>query len=234
MTNKKKLDSRSNKRKIKLPNKYNDHVMSSLSQNRANPEPPMNCDEIRVNIGGNQVDCDELEVNKLGDEINKIRDLSERYEEVSDDESDKLADIGSENLVRSCLPFWFIEEFPYGFKEIVDNGNGNWLFKFTKTNGMMEVVNKSPWMEAWTNDGISAIDSSIGKPKIMDNMTSYVCKNGVGRTEFARVLMEIKAKKGFKNEIVIQYIYKDKNYVVPTGRVVVPTFNAEENAEKRI
>ncbi|GJX67397.1 hypothetical protein Tco_0303124 [Tanacetum coccineum] len=112
MTNKKKLDSRSNKRKIKLPNKYNDHVMSSLSQNRANPEPPMNCDEIRVNIGGNQVDCDELEVNKLGDEINKIGDLSERYEEVSDDESDKLADIGSENLGSN------LECLDEGFKEI--------------------------------------------------------------------------------------------------------------------
>nr|GEX17601.1 hypothetical protein [Tanacetum cinerariifolium] len=132
----------------------------------------------------------------------------------------------------------------YGYKEIVDNGNGNWLFKFTRMNGMMEVVDKSPWMvnnkplivqkwnpslglekvepvvwiklfnmpmKAWNNDGISAIASGIGKPKIMDSMTSYVCKSKMGRTEYARVLVEIEAKKGFKNEVVIQYRDKEKN-----------------------
>ncbi|GKB19604.1 RNA-directed DNA polymerase, eukaryota, reverse transcriptase zinc-binding domain protein, partial [Tanacetum coccineum] len=65
-------------------------------------------------------------------------------------------------------------------------------------------------MEAWTNEGISAIASCIGKPKIMDSMTSYVCKNRLGRTEFARVLVEIEAIKGFKNEVEIQYRDKDQ------------------------
>ncbi|GJX72614.1 RNA-directed DNA polymerase, eukaryota, reverse transcriptase zinc-binding domain protein [Tanacetum coccineum] len=44
----------------------------------------------------------------------------------------------------------------------------------------------------------------------MDSMTSYVCKNGLGRTEFARVLVEIEAIKGFKNEVEIQYRDKDQ------------------------
>ncbi|GJU97300.1 RNA-directed DNA polymerase, eukaryota, reverse transcriptase zinc-binding domain protein [Tanacetum coccineum] len=101
----------------------------------------------------------------------------------------------------------------YGFKEIVDNGNGKWLFKFNRMNGMMEVVNKSPWMVNNKPLIVQKWDPSIGigKPKIMDNMTSYVCKSGMGRTEFARVLVEIEAKKGFKSEVVIQYRDKDKN-----------------------
>ncbi|GKD36247.1 RNA-directed DNA polymerase, eukaryota, reverse transcriptase zinc-binding domain protein, partial [Tanacetum coccineum] len=80
-----------------------------------------------------------------------------------------------------------------------------WLFKFNKEDGMLEVATKSPWkvnvwvklfnmpMEAWTNDGVSAISSCIGKPKIMDSMTAYVCKNGLGTTEYARVLVKIQA-----------------------------------------
>ncbi|GJX72613.1 zinc knuckle CX2CX4HX4C containing protein [Tanacetum coccineum] len=34
----------------------------------------------------------------------------------------------------------------YGFKEIIDNGNGRWLFKFNKEEGLSEVVAKSPWI----------------------------------------------------------------------------------------
>nr|GEV80759.1 hypothetical protein [Tanacetum cinerariifolium] len=74
----------------------------------------------------------------------------------------------------------------YGFKEIIYNGNGRWLFKFSREEGLSE-------------------------PKIMDSMTTYVCKNGMGITEFARVLVEIEAAKGFNNEVEIQC--RDKNQV---------------------
>ncbi|GJW92195.1 RNA-directed DNA polymerase, eukaryota, reverse transcriptase zinc-binding domain protein [Tanacetum coccineum] len=143
--------------------------------------------------------------------------------------------------------------YRYGFKEIVDNGNGNWLFKFSNEQGMPYVVNQSPWivngrplmlqkwdtsvgmktiepkkvpvyiklldnpMEAWTTKGISAISSSVGKPMIMDNMTE-VCKNGVGRTEFAGVLVEINADKGFKEKVELQY--KDKKNQVKGTKIV--------------
>ncbi|GJT23296.1 RNA-directed DNA polymerase, eukaryota, reverse transcriptase zinc-binding domain protein [Tanacetum coccineum] len=136
----------------------------------------------------------------------------------------------------------------YGYKDIVDNGNGKWLFKFSRDDGLNEVAAKSlrmvngkpllvyrwdpsigldkvepsvlpVWvklcnmlMEAWTNVGISAIASCLGKPKIMDSMTTYVCKSGMGRTKFARVLVEIEAIKGLKDEIELQY--RDKNQVV--------------------
>nr|GEY15601.1 hypothetical protein [Tanacetum cinerariifolium] len=103
-----------------------------------------------------------------------------------------------------------------GFKQIMDNGNGRWLFKFNNEQGMNSVVEQSPWMvpmEAWSTEGISAISSSIGRPIVMDNMTAYVCKNGTGKTEYARVLVEVEveASKGFKEEVVLQYRDKNQN-----------------------
>ncbi|GJW79530.1 RNA-directed DNA polymerase, eukaryota, reverse transcriptase zinc-binding domain protein [Tanacetum coccineum] len=34
----------------------------------------------------------------------------------------------------------------FGYKEIIDNGNGKWLFKFSNEIGMVTVANQSPWM----------------------------------------------------------------------------------------
>lgn len=58
---------------------------------------------------------------------------------------------------------------------------------------------------------LSAIASSIGIPIIMDTMTANVCQNGVGRTEYARVLVEVDARKEFKNQIELQYRDKDQS-----------------------
>ncbi|GJZ86040.1 RNA-directed DNA polymerase, eukaryota, reverse transcriptase zinc-binding domain protein [Tanacetum coccineum] len=64
--------------------------------------------------------------------------------------------------------------------------------------------------EAWTRDGISALASSLGKPLRMDNITAQACQTGRGRATFARVLVEFDVKKGYKDEIGIQYMSKDK------------------------
>ncbi|GKE27079.1 RNA-directed DNA polymerase, eukaryota, reverse transcriptase zinc-binding domain protein [Tanacetum coccineum] len=65
----------------------------------------------------------------------------------------------------------------FRFREIIDNGNGKWLFKFSNKQGMNKVEpTKIPvWvklfevpMEAWTVEGISAISSSVGRPLIME------------------------------------------------------------------
>ncbi|GJY79591.1 hypothetical protein Tco_0485392 [Tanacetum coccineum] len=110
-----------------------------------------------------------------------------------------LNELGEEVVV-------FYEEMArFGFKKIIDSGNGRWLFKFFKEARLNEVASKSPWMV----NGISAIASCLGKHKIMDSMTYYVYKSRLGRTKYARVLVEIKAKKGLKEEIELQY--RDKN-----------------------
>nr|GEV82469.1 zinc knuckle CX2CX4HX4C [Tanacetum cinerariifolium] len=56
-------------------------------------------------------------------------------------------------------------------------------------------------LEAWTVNGISALVSRIVKPLIMDAVTASICKLGVGRIGFARVLVEIQAKKGLHDKI---------------------------------
>lgn len=68
-------------------------------------------------------------------------------------------------------------------------------------------------LEAWTNKGISALSSRLGKPILMDSMTASMCQKGMGRIGFARVLVEIDAKKGFQDKIEVQYIDKLNNIV---------------------
>ncbi|GKB83474.1 ATPase, F1/V1/A1 complex, alpha/beta subunit [Tanacetum coccineum] len=75
-------------------------------------------------------------------------------------------------------------------------------------------------LEAWTKDGISALASSLGTPLRMDNVTAQACQVGRGRAEFARFLVEFDVKKGFKDEIMIQYKSKE-NVVKGVKKVVV-------------
>ncbi|GKB03041.1 RNA-directed DNA polymerase, eukaryota, reverse transcriptase zinc-binding domain protein [Tanacetum coccineum] len=64
-------------------------------------------------------------------------------------------------------------------------------------------------LEAWSVKGISTSSSMLEKPLVMDNMTASMCHKGTVRAAYARVMVEIDAKKGFKDSIEIQY--NDKN-----------------------
>nr|GEU78215.1 hypothetical protein [Tanacetum cinerariifolium] len=59
-------------------------------------------------------------------------------------------------------------------------------------------------LEAWTIKGISALASKIGKPPVMDNITASMCKMGVGRVGFARVMVDVSAKKPLPYEIKLK------------------------------
>ncbi|GKB77096.1 RNA-directed DNA polymerase, eukaryota, reverse transcriptase zinc-binding domain protein [Tanacetum coccineum] len=70
-------------------------------------------------------------------------------------------------------------------------------------------------LEAWNNKGISKLVRSIGKPLIIDAMTANMCQFGRGRLGYARVLIEVDAKKyneGIKNQNVNKekYVYRPK------------------------
>ncbi|PWA70936.1 hypothetical protein CTI12_AA260310 [Artemisia annua] len=56
-------------------------------------------------------------------------------------------------------------------------------------------------LEAWTTTGISALASRVGTPMIMDTVTASMCKMGVGRIGYARVLVEVSAEKDLPNMI---------------------------------
>ncbi|GKD98302.1 hypothetical protein Tco_1382199, partial [Tanacetum coccineum] len=78
--------------------------------------------------------------------------------------------------------------------------NEVFCFKFKHEEGMKFVLENSPWMK-----GISKLASSIGKPLVMDEMTANMCQYGKGRIGYARVLVEVDARKQFKEGIDVQY-----------------------------
>ncbi|GJW96534.1 reverse transcriptase domain-containing protein [Tanacetum coccineum] len=63
----------------------------------------------------------------------------------------------------------------------------------------------NPPLETLTMKGISALASRIGKPLIMDARTASMCTQNVGRIGYARVLIEVPAKKGLPDKIDIVY-----------------------------
>lgn len=73
-------------------------------------------------------------------------------------------------------------------------------------------------VEAWTVKGISAIASSLGNPLIMDKTTARMCSEGTGNIGFARVLVEIKADREFKEKIEI--CYKDNGLLIRNSKFV--------------
>nr|GEV03579.1 RNA-directed DNA polymerase, eukaryota, reverse transcriptase zinc-binding domain protein [Tanacetum cinerariifolium] len=93
-----------------------------------------------------------------------------------------------------------------GLKDVIDE-NGVFYFKFQDEERIKE---------AWSLKGISALASSIGKPIIIDEVTTKMRVTRIGRIGFARVLMEIDAEKGIKDKIEI--MYKSKNVAEGTKK----------------
>ncbi|GJU91923.1 RNA-directed DNA polymerase, eukaryota, reverse transcriptase zinc-binding domain protein [Tanacetum coccineum] len=67
-------------------------------------------------------------------------------------------------------------------------------------------------LEPWSLKGISAVASRFGTPLIMDQITTNMCKLGNGRLGFARVLVDVEARKGLPEKIEIVFGHCDKNY----------------------
>ncbi|GJT31734.1 RNA-directed DNA polymerase, eukaryota, reverse transcriptase zinc-binding domain protein [Tanacetum coccineum] len=63
----------------------------------------------------------------------------------------------------------------------------------------------NPPLEAWSKKGLSALASRIGSPLIMDAMTTSMCNQGIGRLDYARVLVEVNANKGLEYHIDVMY-----------------------------
>ncbi|GJT29694.1 reverse transcriptase [Tanacetum coccineum] len=61
-------------------------------------------------------------------------------------------------------------------------------------------------------NGISALASRIGKPLVMDSMTAIMCKQGIGKVRYARVLVEVNAKKELPE--LVEIIYKNVEWNV--------------------
>ncbi|GJR95971.1 hypothetical protein Tco_0268145 [Tanacetum coccineum] len=92
----------SNKRNIKLPTKFNDHVMSS-KQKSTNIEASSNIEEIRANNKGIHQNNEDLGEDKLRDEVNS--NMNDRFDEIGEDELGikSVENTDCDNSVKECL-----------------------------------------------------------------------------------------------------------------------------------
>ncbi|GJV65063.1 RNA-directed DNA polymerase, eukaryota, reverse transcriptase zinc-binding domain protein [Tanacetum coccineum] len=85
--------------------------------------------------------------------------------------------------------------------------------------GIQSVIENGHWMVNGKPMFVQKWDPSVlGTPLIMDMVTTNMCKIGTGRVGFARVLIEVEAKKGLHNSTDI--VCKDRENVV-TGKKIV-------------
>nr|GEU57129.1 reverse transcriptase domain, reverse transcriptase zinc-binding domain protein [Tanacetum cinerariifolium] len=88
-------------------------------------------------------------------------------------------------------------------------------------------------IQVFEEDGISLIDTYLGKPIMVDSYTSSMCKDSWGRSSFARCLIEINSEADFKESITIDAslaIYLDTRVV--TNPVVNDTNVSNDGFQK--
>ncbi|GJY16874.1 RNA-directed DNA polymerase, eukaryota, reverse transcriptase zinc-binding domain protein [Tanacetum coccineum] len=83
-------------------------------------------------------------------------------------------------------------------------------------------------LEACSINGISALASSLGNPLIMDTATATMCHNGMGRLDYAKVLVEMDIEKEFKKVIEVQY--RDGENKVKGTKIVNVSYDWKPNA----
>ncbi|GJV18773.1 RNA-directed DNA polymerase, eukaryota, reverse transcriptase zinc-binding domain protein [Tanacetum coccineum] len=88
----------------------------------------------------------------------------------------------------------------FGLGKMFMNGNGFYFFKFKNMEGVQYECGfklKNVPMEAWTKKGISVLASHLGRPIIMDAMTTMMCNQGAERTKDG-----LKQNKGRRKEVL--------------------------------
>ncbi|GKC45013.1 zinc knuckle CX2CX4HX4C containing protein [Tanacetum coccineum] len=166
---------RLSKRKLKIPNLFGDWICSLNTKKHGGDDEGNSNKVIKRDVSMKEWEIGIYSVNELlysGDGLEAYGDMSNEFEKM-----------------------WN----RYGFKDVYDNDNGIFLFKYhnveepEKLHVWVKMCNV-PW-EAWTVKGISVLASRIGKPMIMDVVTASMCQEGIGRTGFARVLVEVSCKE---------------------------------------
>nr|GEY29110.1 RNA-directed DNA polymerase, eukaryota, reverse transcriptase zinc-binding domain protein [Tanacetum cinerariifolium] len=130
---------------------------------------------------------------------------------------DEIFELGNEEGIKEVIKngLWMVNNKPM----VVQKWNIDICFDKAEPKKMpiwVKLLNVP--MEAWSVKGINALASSLGKPIIMDEVTTKMYVTGVGRISFARALVEIDARKGIKDKIKI--MYQSKNVSEGTKKVV--------------
>ncbi|GKD41829.1 hypothetical protein Tco_1266474 [Tanacetum coccineum] len=78
------------------------------------------------------------------------------------------------------------------------------------------------------------IASRLGKPVIMDAMTTKMCNQGIGRFGYARVLIEVDAKKGLHESINIQYCDEEEKIIATKSNKSKTQERSKGDTEQRV
>ncbi|GJZ37889.1 ATPase, F1/V1/A1 complex, alpha/beta subunit [Tanacetum coccineum] len=159
------------------------------------------CGDNSLNISDKQIDSENTDGNKKLDTSLCFRPT------VIDDDGCEFV-VFDEELVSKGSNMWKLTS-TYGFIDVQKRDPNIGLKRKEETKIPLWAKIKNVPLKAWIKDGISALASSLGKTLRMDNITAQACQDGMGKAEFARVLVEFDVKKGFKEEIVIQYKSKE-------------------------
>nr|GEU53086.1 zinc knuckle CX2CX4HX4C [Tanacetum cinerariifolium] len=103
----------------------------------------------------------------------------------------KLRDINGRNSVIDKGP-WMVNNKPLFVKKW-NHEIGMQMSEHSKI--PIWVIMTDVPLEAWSADAISALASSLGNPLIMDIVIATICHNGMGRLDYARVLVKMDADK---------------------------------------
>ncbi|GKE42531.1 zinc knuckle CX2CX4HX4C containing protein [Tanacetum coccineum] len=72
-------------------------------------------------------------------------------------------------------------------------------------------------IQVFSEDGLSIIASQIGKPIMLDSYTSSMCTESLGRSSFARCLIEINAEDALKKSLTIGVpLIEDTGFTIET------------------
>nr|GEU62973.1 hypothetical protein [Tanacetum cinerariifolium] len=185
-----------------------------------NPEPSIEC-PINVNDKPN---CDELNkdksyASKLASGLNDNNELF--FIPTGMKENGEKVFVFDEELVKEDGMCYFKFKNEEGMNYVIDqspwlvNGKPHLVQKWDQNTIIIkEAPGKIPiWirlfnipLEAWSVRRISALASRLGRLIKMDQVTAKMCKAGVERIGYARVLIEINVEDEFVDKIKINYV----------------------------
>ncbi|GJY33720.1 kinase-like domain, phloem protein 2-like protein [Tanacetum coccineum] len=87
----------------------------------------------------------------------------------------------------------------YGLvRSMFSSSSGLFSFQFSSMDGLDAMLEN-----AFSEDGLSAIATKLGTPLMLDSYTSDMCMQSLGRSSYARLMVELKADVELKDNIVM-------------------------------
>ncbi|PWA47965.1 hypothetical protein CTI12_AA494240 [Artemisia annua] len=202
-----------------LIKRNNDHIMSNLSKRR-NVNSELDSDEDVEHTGESLNSVETQKGSKAVKENLRVVDNKNKKYERSTKENDRqktgeseevsVDEVVESEMVEPQVNIVSDKNNDANKPEKTQQSYANMVKK--KKNGI-RIDNHPIYIAPNVNEegieNVLALTSCLGKPLMMDEMTARMCQQGVGRTDYARVLVELEANKVMKSDIKIEYTDKD-------------------------